>query len=130
MTKDENRSIFRIMDKIMQEVDKTKTIFTILIVLIIIPLSVITLLFFVFDLSGTDYYSEDGNFEDGHYEEYPDDFIYEWYLDMIFSLVIAVVIAFAIRQLLILNKWTKKYQEFKNEQDEMDKKLDEDLDKT
>lgn len=130
MAKDESRSIFRIMDKIMQEVDKTKTIFTILIVLIIIPLSVITLLFFVFDLSGTDYYSEDGNFEDEYYEEYPDDFIYDWYLDMIFSAVIAIVIAFAIRQLLILNKWTKKYQDFKNEQDEMDKKLDEDLDET
>lgn len=134
MTEDENRSIFRIMDKIMAEVNKTKTIFTILIALIIIPLGVITLAFIVFDLTENDYYFEESDegfeeYEGEYFEEYTGEFfIYDLYLDVIFSLVIAVVIGFAIRQLIILNKLTRKYQEFKDEQDEIDKKLDEDLD--
>ena len=142
MAEDENRSIFKIMDKIIDEVSKTKTIFTILIVLIIIPLGVLTMAFIVFDLGEADYYLEeeyvegideeyvegiDEEFEE-YYEEYPNDFIYDLYLDMIFSLVIVIVIGFAIRQLIILNKWTKKYTDFKKEQEELDKKLDE-LDK-
>lgn len=136
MDEDENRSIFRIMDKILSEVNKTKTIFTILIVLIIIPLGIITLTFLVFDVTDSDYYFDD--FDDEYLEdidgEYPDEFLIQGlYLEDIISLiiiiVIAVVIGIAIRQLLVLNKWTRKYQKFKDDQDELDKKFDDDSEK-
>lgn len=144
MDDDENRSIFRIMDKILSEVNKTKTIFTILIALIIIPLGIITLTFLVFDITDSDYYFDDFDDEyledvDGEYPEdidgeYPDEFLIQGlYLEDVLSLiiiiVIAVVIGIAIRQLLVLNKWTSKYQKFKDDQDELDKKFDDDLEK-
>lgn len=133
MDEDENRSIFRIMDKILSEVNKTKTIFTILIALIIIPLGIITLTFLVFDITDADYYFDDEYLEDID-GEYPDEFLIQGlYLEDIISLiiiiVISVVIGIAIRQLLVLNKWTRKYQTFKDDQDELDKKFDDDSEK-
>ena len=133
MDDDENRSIFRIMDKILSEVNKTKTIFTILVALIIIPLGIITLTFLVFDITDSDYYLDDDYLEDID-GEYLDEFLIQGlYLEDILSLiviiVIAVVIGIAIRQLLVLNKWTKKYQTFKDDQDELDKKFDDDSEK-
>lgn len=138
MDEDENRSIFRIMDKILSEVNKTKTIFTILIALIIIPLGIITLTFLVFDITDSDFYFDDGYSNDDYLKdvdgEYPDEFlIYGLYLEDILSLiviiVIAVVIGIAIRQLLVLNKWTGKYQKFKDDQEKLDKEFDDDLEK-
>ena len=107
MTKEEQgRSIFQIMDGIMEQVEKTRKIFM-LIIAVIIPSGMIVLAIVVFDV----------NIDELHDEG-------DVLSKVILPIVILIITGFGIRQLLILNRWTKKYKEFKEEQENLDKKFD------
>ncbi len=107
MTKEEQgRSIFRIMDGIMEQVEKTRKIFM-LIIAVIIPSGMIVLAIVVFDVNVDELHNEGDVLS-----------------KVILPIVILIITGFGIRQLLILNRWTKKYKEFKEEQENLDKKFD------
>ena len=107
MTKEEQgRSIFQIMDGIMEQVEKTRKIFM-LIIAVIIPSGMIVLAIVVFDVNVDELHDEGDVLS-----------------KVILPIVILNITGFGIRQLLILNRWTKKYKEFKEEQENIDKKFD------
>ena len=84
--------MIKVMDGIINEVNKARKIFTVLVVLSIIPIAGITMSIVVFDI--------DHKTESLHGR--PDTV----FLDILFVGVLIIVIGFAIRQLIVLNKWT------------------------
>ncbi|MCH7877474.1 MAG: hypothetical protein IIA20_04505 [Thaumarchaeota archaeon] len=109
MSEDHTRSIFKTMDDMVEQINKTKRIFMILLVTIIIPPVILEIIFTVFDLSYESLHSESGNVI--HY--------------IIFIMFIGIWLGLGGRYLFVLNKLTKKYQEFKESQEKLDKKLNE-----
>lgn len=96
------RNIFRIMDELVYQIDKTKKLIVIMIIAVIIaiPLSWHVSPIFL----GTPY-----NFR----------------LAGIISVIIAIIfVAIGIRQGLVLSKWTREYKNYKELQKRIDEKLD------
>jgi len=106
---DHTRSIFKIMDDMVEQINKTKKFFMILLVTIIIPPVILEIIFTVFDLSYESLHSESG--EVLHY--------------IVFIMFIGIWVGLGGRYLIVLNKLTKRYQEFKESQEKLDKKLNE-----
>ncbi len=104
---EENRSIFRIMDGIMEQVEKTKRIFIILIVTIMIPITISILFIIVFDAVDHEAADDDKGSP----------------VKVIIGSTIVIIMAFGIRQIIILNRWTKRYKKFQTQQAELDEKL-------
>ena len=119
--------ISRIMDGIINQVNHTRHIFTILIGLVVIPLSV-TVLSILFIAASVLYgVPEDLAQVEGLAESL---WIFELALSVIigFALFMVVIMGFGIRQLILLRRWTQRYREFQDRIAEVDKKLDECLD--
>ncbi len=109
MSEDHTRSIFKTMDDMVEQINKTKKVFMILLVTIIIPPVILEIIFTVFDLSYESLHSESG------------DVIHT----IVFIMFIGIWVGLGGRYLIVLNRLTKRYQEFKESQEKLDKKLDE-----
>ena len=109
MSEDHTRSIFKIMDDMVEQINKTKRVFKILLVTIIIPPVILEIIFTVFDISFESMHSESGDVI--HY--------------IVFIMFIGIWLGLGGRYLFVLSKLTKKYQEFKESQEKLDKKLNE-----
>ena len=97
------------MDEMVEQINKTKRVFMILLVTIIIPPVILEIIFTVFDISYESLHSESGDVL--HY--------------IVFIMFIGIWVGLGGRYLFVLNKLTKKYQEFKESQEKLDKKLNE-----
>ncbi len=109
MSEDHTRSIFKTMDDMVEQINKTKKVFMILLVTIIIPPVILEIVFTVLDISYESLHSESG------------DVIHT----IVFIMFIGIWVGLGGRYLIVLNKLTKRYQEFKESQEKLDKKLDE-----
>ncbi len=109
MSEDHTRSVFKIMDDMVEQINKTKKVFMILLVTIIIPPVILEIIFTVFGLNYESLHSESGDVL--HY--------------IVFIMFIGIWVGLGGRYLFVLNKSTKKYQEFKESQEKLDKKLNE-----
>ncbi len=109
MSEDHTRSIFKTMDDMVEQINKTKKVFMILLVTIIIPPVILEIIFTVLDISYESLHSESG------------DVIHT----IVFIMFIGIWVGLGGRYLIVLNKLTKKYQEFKESQEKLDKKLNE-----
>ncbi len=109
MSEDHTRSIFKTMDDMVEQINKTKKVFLILLVTIIIPPVILEIIFTVFDLSYESLHSESG----------------EVIHTIVFIMFIGIWVGLGGRYLIVLNKLTKRYQEFKESQEKLDKKLNE-----
>ncbi len=109
MSEDHTRSIFKTMDDMVEQINKTKKVFMILLVTIIIPPVILEIMFTVFDFSYESLHSESG------------DAIHT----IVFIMFIGIWVGLGGRYLIVLNKLTKRYQEFKESQEKLDKKLNE-----
>ncbi len=109
MSEDHTRSIFKTMDDMVEQINKTKKVFMILLVTIIIPPVILEIMFTVFDLNYESLHSESG------------DIIHS----IVFIMFIGIWVGLGGRYLIVLNKLTKRYQEFKESQEKLDKKLNE-----
>jgi len=106
---DHTRSVFKIMDSMVEQINKTKKVFMILLATIIIPPVILEIVFTVFDLSFESLHSESG---DGIHH-------------IIFIMFIVIWLGLGGRYLVVLNRLTKRYQEFKESQEKLDNKLNE-----
>ncbi len=97
------------MDGMVEQINKTKKVFMILLVTIIIPPVILEIIFTVFNLSYESLHSESGDVI--HY--------------ILFILFIGIWVGLGGKYLFVLNNLTKKYQEFKESQEKLDKKLNE-----
>ena len=109
MSEDHTRSVFKIMDDMVEQINKTKKVFMILLVTIIIPPVILEIIFTVFGFNYESLHSESGDVL--HY--------------IVFIMFIGIWVGLGGRYLFVLNKLTKKYQEFKESQEKLDKKLNE-----
>jgi len=109
VSEDHTRSIFKTMDDMVEQINKTKKIFMILLVTIIIPPVILEIMFTVFDLHFESMHSESG------------DIIHS----IVFIMFIVIWVGLGGSALVVLNRLTKRYQEFKESQEKLDKKLNE-----
>jgi NADH:ubiquinone oxidoreductase subunit 5 (subunit L)/multisubunit Na+/H+ antiporter MnhA subunit len=133
-------SIFYIMDGIIDQLNKTKKLFIIMIltVMIIPPIAfMLTFVFFGFPFHNTDDHSwfsnkpwEDAidpnttsNLDHGPGPDFGTSFRF---LPLIPVIVVIVWLGIGIRQWFILSKWDKKYKKYKELQRKVDEKLDKD----
>ena len=107
MSEDHTRSIFKTMDDMVEQINKTKKIFTILLVTIVIPPVILEIIFTVFDLSFESLHTESG----------------EIIHNIVFIMFIGIWVGLGGSALVVLNRLTKRYQEFKESQEKIDKKL-------
>lgn len=115
-------NVFRIMDEIVHQLNRTKRMFILMIVSIIIILPATHII--TFALVGETVFSGGPPFDRSGPPDNPS-----------FRIVQAVVIGFVlvwigigIRQWFVLSKWTKKYKQYKELQKKIDEKLDYDED--
>ena len=121
-------NVFRIMDEIVYQLNKTKRLFILMIVsfVVIVPtthiISVVVLGETVFD---------GGGFNDGgppfDRSGPPDNPSFRVVQAVVVGIVL-VWIGIGIRQWFVLSKWTKKYKQYKELQKKIDEKLDYDED--
>jgi len=109
VSEDHTRSVFKIMDDMVEQINKTKRVFMILLVTIIIPPVILEIIFTVFGFNYESLHSESGDII--HY--------------IVFIMFIGIWVGLGGRYLYVLSKLTKKYQEFKESQEKLDKKLNE-----
>jgi len=109
VSEDHTRSIFKTMDDMVEQINKTKKVFMILLVTIIIPPVILEIIFTVYGLSYESLHSESG------------DIIHT----IVFIMFIGIWVGLGGRYLIVLNRLTRRYQEFKESQEKLDKKLDE-----
>lgn len=110
---DPDKNIFKIIDGVINQLNKTKKLFIIMIltVMILPPLTfVITSAIF------------DPPFE--HWQKMGRSGLPFFSFHHIPLLISIVWLGVGIRQWLVLSKWTKKYSKYKEEQDKVDKQLD------
>ena len=112
----DNENIFKIMDETIAQLNKTKKMFIIMILTIMI-ISPITFLI-SFAIWGQPFESEKRE-----HERPPTEFFHPKIIPLIVSLA---WLGIGIRQWFVLSKWTKKYEHYKELQKKIDKKLDED----
>lgn len=125
MAKDDKpvENIFRTMDEIVHQLNKTKRLFILMIVsfVVIVPathiISVVVLGETIFDGEGPPF-DRSGP---------PDNSSFRIVQAVIVGIVL-VWIGIGIRQWFVLSKWTKKYKQYKELQKKIDEKLDYDDD--
>jgi len=93
MSEDHTRSIFKTMDDMVEQINKTKKVFMILLVTIIIPPVILEIIFTVFDFNYESLHSESGDVI--HY--------------IVFILFIVIWVGLGGRYLIVLNRLTKRY---------------------
>lgn len=115
---DKGGNIFKIMDEIIFQLNKTKKMFIIMILTImIIPPVALLFTSVIFDPPFED--QEEKTQRDGPKPK----FVIYRVIPLIIS---AVWLGIGIRQWIVLSKWTKKYDRYKKLQEQIDKKLDDD----
>jgi hypothetical protein len=122
---DHKENLFEIMDGIISQLNKTKKMFILMIITILIlpPISfVITFAVFgppmFFDNSNVGMHHEGFRFG-------PGGFGHEFALARFVPILIFVVwLGIGIRQWFVLSKWTKRYERYKELQKKIDEKLD------
>ncbi len=109
-------NIFQIMDGIIEQIDRTKKIFIIMIlsIMIIPPISFAV----TYSLFGPPF--PFGGFHGPRGGVEPPAFVFVRYVPFFIALF---WLGFGIRQWFVLSKWTKKYKQYKKMQEEIDKKL-------
>ena len=119
----ENRTdvnLFRIIDGIIYQLNKTKKMFIVMILTVMI-LPPITLL--ISSLIFAPPYDDDGTVQKSLQPREGKQLKF-FNLRIIPLIISAVWLAIGIRQWFVLSEWTKKYERYKKLQDEVDKKLD------
>jgi NADH:ubiquinone oxidoreductase subunit 5 (subunit L)/multisubunit Na+/H+ antiporter MnhA subunit len=115
---DKNGNIFKIMDEIIFQLNKTKKMFIIMILTImIIPPVALLFTSVIFDPPFEE--QEEKTQRDGPKPK----FVIYRVIPLIIS---AVWLGIGIRQWIVLSKWTKKYDRYKKLQEKIDRKLDDD----
>ena len=112
----DNENIFKIMDGTIAQLNKTKKMFIIMILTMMI-ISPITFLI-SFAIWGPPF-----DYEKREHERPPIEFFHPKIIPLI---VILVWLGIGIRQWFVLSKWTNKYEHYKELQEKINKKLDED----
>lgn len=110
-----SENIFKIMDEVIYQLNKTKKLFIIMILsfMVIMPLAFIVS-FAIFDPpfgQGNGPWMHNGP----PHAFFP--------LRIIPAIIVVVWLGIGIRQWFVLSKWTKKYQKYKELQEKIDKKL-------
>jgi hypothetical protein len=124
-------SIFYIMDGIIDQLNKTKKLFIIMLltIMIIPPIAfMLTFLLFGFPFHDDDYnnWTRNDPWEDDSSSTSNSGFNSSFrYLPLIPVIVVIVWMGIGIRQWFVLSKWDKKYKKYK----ELQKKIDKDLGK-
>jgi len=111
-------NIFKTMDEIIFQLNKTKKMFIVMILTVmIIPPVALLITYELFDppFDG----ERDKAKSDGPKPKF-------WAYRIIPLIIAAVWLGIGIRQWVVLSKWTKKYNRYKALQDKVDKKLDDD----
>ena len=114
--KNPNENLFKIIDGIILQINRTKKLFIIMIitVMVISPIALlISFLLFTPPFESTS--DQKTREENGLHRFFPIRFLP--------PIVSAVWLGIGIRQWVILSKWTKKYDRYKKMQEEVDKKL-------
>jgi hypothetical protein len=115
-------NLFRIIDGIIYQLNKTKKMFIVMILTIMI-LPPVTLL--ISSLIFAPPYDEESTVQKSF--KPPEGKQLKFFNLRIIPLIISAVwLAIGIRQWFVLSTWTKKYERYKKLQDELDKKLDDD----
>jgi NADH:ubiquinone oxidoreductase subunit 5 (subunit L)/multisubunit Na+/H+ antiporter MnhA subunit len=115
---DKSGNIFKIMDEIIFQLNKTKKMFIIMILTImIIPPVALLFTSVIFDPPFEE--QEEKTQRDGPKPK----FVIYRVIPLIIS---AVWLGIGIRQWIVLSKWTKKYDRYKKLQEKIDRKLDDD----
>ena len=116
-------NVFRIMDEIVHQLNKTKRMFILMIVsfIIVVPATHII----TFALVGETIFDEGGPPFDRSGP--PDNPAFRVVQAVVIGTVL-VWIGIGIRQWFVLSKWTKKYRQYKELQKKIDEKLDYDED--
>jgi hypothetical protein len=124
-------SIFYIMDGIIDQLNKTKKLFIIMLltIMIIPPIAfMLTFMLFGFPFHDDDYnnWTRNDPWEDDSSSTFNSGFNSSFrYLPLIPVIVVIVWMGIGIRQWFVLSKWDKKYKKYK----ELQKKIDKDLGK-
>ena len=113
-------NIFRTMNEIVYQLNKTKKMFILMIVSFIIIVPVTHIITFV--LVGETFFDEEGPPFDGPPGP-PDNSSFRVVQVVVVGTVL-VWIGIGIRQWFVLSKWTKKYRQYKELQKKIDEKLD------
>ncbi|HXV51051.1 MAG TPA: hypothetical protein VD689_02860 [Nitrosopumilaceae archaeon] len=113
-------NIFKTMDEIIFQLNRTKKLFIIMILTVTIIPPISFLIFMaVYD---PPFESEEKTERDGQKPKFT--------IFRVIPLIISVVwLGIGIRQWIVLSKWTKKYDRYKELQEKIDKKLDDDEEK-
>lgn len=120
--KNHDENLFQIMDGIIAQLNRTKKMFIIMILTLMIlpPISFVI----TFALFGPPMF-----FGGGRHEGFGPSFGREFALARIVPIVIFLTwLGIGIRQWFVLSKWTKKYERYKELQKKVDEKLDYDSD--
>lgn len=127
-SKDEHENIFKILDGTIADLNKTKKMFLVMILsILIIPPIVLIVMMAVFDspieFRGTEQMTME-EFEELREKHSQSGLIFRPPQLVIFA-VSLVWVCIGIRQYFVLTKWSKKYDRYKKLQEDVDKKLDE-----
>ena len=122
--KNHDENLFQIMDGIIAQLNRTKKMFIIMILTLMIlpPISFVI----TFALFGPPMFFGDGGI---HHEGFGPGFGREFAMARIIPILIFLTwLGIGIRQWFVLSKWTKKYERYKELQKKVDEKLDYDSD--
>ncbi len=139
---DNHKNIFEILDGIMFQLSRTKKIFMIMILtVLILPPAAILVMTTVTDSPFHQQFEEriqekleKGELTSDEYQHFKNKFENEkprnfLHPPQFIILIISLVwLGVGIRQWIVLSKWDKTYQQFKKEQKEIDKKFEDDSD--
>lgn len=117
---DRNENLFEIMDGIILQLNKTKRMFILMIITILIlpPISFVI----TFAVFGPPMFFNDG---DGSMRHEGFRFGHGFALVRVIPILIFIVwLGIGIRQWIVLSKWSKKYERYKELQKRVDEKLD------
>jgi hypothetical protein len=122
---DQNENLFQIMDGIISQLNKTKRMFILMIITILIlpPISFVI----TFAIFGPPMFFDDGNGGMRHegFKFGPRGLGHEFALARVIPILIFIIwLGIGIRQWFVLSKWTKRYERYKELQKKIDEKLD------
>jgi hypothetical protein len=121
--KDHDSNLFQIMDGIISQLNRTKKMF----ILMILTLMILPPISFVitFALFGPPMFFGGGMHPEGFGPGFRHGFVLVRFVPI---LIFLVWLGVGIRQWFVLSKWTKKYERYKELQRKVDEKLDYDTD--
>ena len=122
---DHKENLFEIMNGIISQLNKTKKMFILMIITILIlpPISFVI----TFAIFGPPIFFDNSNVGMRHegFRSGPRGFGHEFALGRLVPILIFIVwLGIGIRQWFVLSKWTKRYERYKELQKKIDEKLD------